>query len=73
MLSEDEASRVRNERQRIEERAARSLRPALATVLTPAQMDRAGLGGNDDDGRERSRPALIGHEPRRRGRGGSMK
>src|SRR4029077_5772091 len=47
VLSDDEANRVRNERQRIDERAARSLRPALATVLTPSQMDRAGLGGND--------------------------
>lgn len=47
VLSEDEANRVRNERQRIDERAVRSLRPALATVLTPSQMDRAGLSGND--------------------------
>jgi hypothetical protein len=55
VLSEDEASRVRNERQRIDERAARSLRPALATVLTPAQMDQAGLSGNDPTAAARAR------------------
>jgi hypothetical protein len=47
VLTEDEANRVRNERQRIDERAVSGLRPALATVLTPAQMDRAGLGGKE--------------------------
>ena len=41
-LSEDEANRVRNERQRIDERAARALSPALAAVLLP-QLARAGL------------------------------
>lgn len=35
VLSEEEANRVRNERQRIDERAVRALRPALAAVLTP--------------------------------------
>jgi hypothetical protein len=45
VLSEDEANRVRNERQRIDERAARALRPALAAVLTPSQLAWAGLGG----------------------------
>jgi lipoprotein-anchoring transpeptidase ErfK/SrfK len=58
VLSEDEANRVRNERQRIDERAARSLRPALATVLTPSQMDRAGLSGNDPT------TAARDHDPR---------
>jgi hypothetical protein len=37
----------RNERQRIDERTVRALRPALAAALTPSQMDRAGLSGAD--------------------------
>jgi hypothetical protein len=42
-LTEGEAAHVRYERQRIDERAAAALRPALATVLTPAQLAKAGL------------------------------
>jgi len=45
VLSDDEAKRVRAERQQIEDRMMRDLRPALATVLTPVQLARAGLGG----------------------------
>jgi hypothetical protein len=43
VLTEGEAAHVRYERQRIDERAAAALRPALATVLTPAQLAKAGL------------------------------
>ena len=43
-LSEDEAKRVRDERQKIDERTLLALRPALAAVLTPEQLARAGLG-----------------------------
>ncbi len=43
VLTEDEAAHVRYERHRIDERAAAALRPALATVLTPAQLAKAGL------------------------------
>lgn len=55
VLSEDEANRVRNERRRIDESAVRALRPALATVLTPAQMDRAGLSSNQQMAAARDR------------------
>jgi hypothetical protein len=47
VLSDEEANRVRDERQQIAERALRPLRPALAAVLTPSQLARAGLGGDD--------------------------
>jgi hypothetical protein len=47
VLSDDEANRVRDERRRIEERTARSLRPALAAVLTPSQLAQAGLNSGD--------------------------
>jgi hypothetical protein len=47
VLSDEEAKRVRDERQEIAERVLRSLRPALAAVLTPAQLARAGMGGGD--------------------------
>ena len=43
VLTEGEAAHVRYERQRIDDRAAAALRPALATVLTPAQLVEAGL------------------------------
>jgi hypothetical protein len=43
VLTEGEVAHVRYERQRIDERAAAALRPALATVLTPAQLAKAGL------------------------------
>jgi hypothetical protein len=55
VLSEDEANRVRNERQRIDESAVRALRPALATVLTPSQMDRAGLSASQQIGPAKDR------------------
>jgi hypothetical protein len=42
-LTEGEVAHVRYERQRIDEGAAAALRPALATVLTPAQLAKAGL------------------------------
>ena len=58
VLSEDEANRVRNERRRIDERAARGLRPALAAVLTPSQLARAGLSGSDQT------PAARDHDRR---------
>ena len=45
VLSEDDAKRVRAERQQIEERLLNALRPSLAAVLTPAQMAQAGLDG----------------------------
>lgn len=47
VLTDDEANRVRDERRQIAERTLRSLRPALAAVLTPSQLARAGLGGGD--------------------------
>ena len=47
VLSDEEAKRVRDERQEIAERSLRSLRPALAAVLTPSQLAQANLGGND--------------------------
>jgi len=43
VLTEGETAHVRYERQRIDERATAALRPALATVLTPAQLAKAGL------------------------------
>jgi hypothetical protein len=46
-LSDEEANRVRDERQQIAERALRPLRPALAAVLTPSQLAQAGVGGGD--------------------------
>jgi hypothetical protein len=47
VLSDDEANRVRDERRQIDERVVRSLRPALAAVLTPSQLARAGLNRGD--------------------------
>ncbi len=47
LLSEVEAARVRDERQQLAQRSLRSVRPALAAVLTPAQLVQAGLGGDD--------------------------
>ncbi len=47
VLSDEEAKRVRDERQEIAERSLRSLRPALAAVLTPSQLAQASLGGDD--------------------------
>jgi len=44
VLSDQEAKRVRDERQQIADRVLRSLRPALAAVLTPAQLAQADLG-----------------------------
>jgi hypothetical protein len=55
VLSEGEATRVRYERERIDEGAALALRPALATVLTPAQLAKAGLS---------DRPAPVGDHER---------
>jgi hypothetical protein len=55
VLSEGEATRVRYERERIDEGAALALRPALATVLTPAQLAKAGLS---------DRPASAGDHER---------
>jgi hypothetical protein len=44
VLSPEEAARVRVERQQLADGRLRSIRPALGKVLTPAQMDQAGLG-----------------------------
>ncbi len=57
VLSDDEANRVRDERQQIDERTVRSLRPALAAVLTPSQLAQAGLNSGD--------PAAASHRDRR--------
>jgi hypothetical protein len=46
VLSEDQSNRVRAERHQITERTLRTLRPALAAVLTPAQLTEADLGGD---------------------------
>jgi hypothetical protein len=46
VLSDAEAKRVRDERQQSTERTLRMLRPALAAVLTPAQLAQAGLTGD---------------------------
>jgi hypothetical protein len=54
VLSDEEAKRVRDERQEIAERVLRSLRPALAAVLTSAQLARAGMGGDDPAAASRS-------------------
>jgi hypothetical protein len=43
-LTDGEVTHVRYEQQRLDDRAAAALRPALATVLTPAQLAQAGLG-----------------------------
>jgi hypothetical protein len=47
VLLDEEANRVRDERQEIAERALLALRPALAAVLTPSQLARAGPGSVD--------------------------
>ena len=47
VLSDDEGNRVRDEQRRIDERTVRSLRPALAAVLTPSQLAQAGLNSGD--------------------------
>jgi hypothetical protein len=57
VLSDDEANRVRDERQRIDERTVRSLRLALAAVLTPSQLTQAGLNSGDT-------PAASHRDPR---------
>lgn len=46
VLSNEEATRVQDERQQIAQRALRGLRPALAAVLTPAQLVQAGLNAS---------------------------
>lgn len=46
---------MRDERKRIDDGAALALRPALATVLTPAQLAKAGLS---------DRPARAGDHER---------
>ncbi|HXJ70794.1 MAG TPA: hypothetical protein VNM39_17985 [Verrucomicrobiae bacterium] len=43
-LSDEEVQHIRDEQQQIADRALRSFRPALASVLTPAQLAQAGLG-----------------------------
>jgi hypothetical protein len=45
-LSADDSARIRDERQRIADQTLRSLRPALAAVLTPAQLAQAGLSSD---------------------------
>jgi hypothetical protein len=45
-LSDDEGKRVLAEREQIAQQRLRDLRPALASVLTPAQLEEAGLGGD---------------------------
>ena len=47
VLSDEEANRVRDERQQLAEHALRPLRPALAAVLTPSQLAQVGMGGDD--------------------------
>jgi len=54
-LSEEEAKRVRDERQKIDERTLLALRPALAAVLTPEQLARAGLGDDSAAAGEQQR------------------
>ena len=54
-LSEAEAKRVRDERQKIDERTLLALRPALAAVLTPEQLARAGLGDDSAAAGEQQR------------------
>lgn len=45
-VSEEDGKRVLEERRRIAERTLQDLRPALATVLTPAQLAAAGVNGD---------------------------
>jgi hypothetical protein len=45
-VSDEEGKRVLEERRRIAERALQDLRPALAAVLTPAQLAQAGLAAD---------------------------
>ena len=50
-VSPEQGKRIIAERKRADDESVRALRPALAAVLTPAQLAQAGLGGGRVDGR----------------------